>query len=142
MRNYELRNAPVYFYRMPVLERIRKATWSKYFTWGLLLGFLNLSIDPPDREAPGQREDTTINEIESLVELIAEQWLGIDDFLPEHDESDDSGFLKKGLGYRCTRHVALISKPAENWCVVTTYLFADRFTAQYEPEPRVPPPWA
>lgn len=127
---------------MPVLERIRKARWSKYFTWGLLFGLLNLSIDPPDREAPGQPEDISINDIESFVELIAEQWLGIEDFLPEHDESDDSGFAKGLKDYRCTRHEVALFAPGEKCLVRLIYPFSDQFTAQYEPEPRVPPPWA
>lgn len=127
---------------MSVFESLRSAACFRLLTWSLLLGFLNLSIDPPDREAPGQREDTTINEIESFVELIAEYWFGLVDFLPEHDETDDNGFAKKGADYRCTRHAALVSNPTEVCCVVVTYPFADHFTAQYEPEPRVPPPWA
>ena len=111
--------------------------------WGVLaLVLLNLSIDPPDKEAPGQQEDLSVNEIESIVELVAEQWLGLEDFLPEHDESDDSGFAKKGLDYRCTRMLALLDMPTDQRVTVITYPFSEHFTAQYKPEPRVPPPWA
>jgi len=111
--------------------------------WGsLCVILLNVSIDPPDREAPGQQEDTSINEIESLVELVAEEWLGIENFLPEHDESDENGFAKKGLDYRCTRILALLDTPNDHLVTVITYPFAEQFTVQYEPEPRVPPPWA
>lgn len=102
----------------------------------------NLSIDAPDRETPGQPEDLSINDIESIVELVAEQLLGIENFLPEHDESDDSGFAKKGLDYRCTRDVNLLAVPEQCAFAVITYPFSEQFTVQSKPEPRVPPPWA
>jgi len=103
---------------------------------------LNLSIDPPDREAMGMLEDTSVNEIESFVELVAEQWLGIEDFLPEHDESDDTGSVKKGLEFAGTRYTISLDKVDKERHLLISYPFADHFTAQYEPEPRVPPPWA
>lgn len=127
---------------MPRPQHYRTGVWSRALAWCLLIGLLNISIDPPDREARGVAEDTSINEIESVVELVTEELLGMDDFLPEHDESDESGFAKKGMDYRCTRYAALVSKPDDARCVVLSYPFADHFTAQYEPEPRVPPPWA
>jgi len=102
----------------------------------------NLSIDPPDRESPGMPEDLSVNEIESFVELVAEQWLAIEDFLPEHNESDDSGFAKKGFDYRFARSRNLLAVPEQRAVAVITYPFSERFTVQYKPEPRVPPPWA
>lgn len=103
---------------------------------------LNLSIDPPDREALGMLEDTSVNEIESFVELVAEGWLGVEDFLPEHDESDDAGSVKKGLEFPGTRYTLSLDKDSKERFLLISYPFADHFTAQYEPEPRVPPPWA
>ena len=111
-------------------------------TWVVLLMLLNLSIDPPDSEAPGQEEDISVNEIESVVELVAEQWLGLEDFLPEGDESDDSGFAKKLVEYRCTTGLVDLLTPQAMKGMALTYPFAEQFTVQYEPEPRVPPPWA
>jgi len=127
---------------MNSMEAIRE---SKAIRWMVLLMagiILNLSIDPPDREAPGVAEDPTINDIESIVELVAEQLLGIENFLPENDESDDSGFAKKALDHRCTPILALLDMPHDRQVMVITYPFAEQFTVQYEPEPRVPPPWA
>jgi hypothetical protein len=102
----------------------------------------NLSIDPPDREANGVAEDLSQNDIESIVELVAEQWLCIEDFLPEHDESDETGFAKKTTDYRCTRSFVSFMVPDSQAIEVVNYPFADQFTAQLEPVPRVPPPWS
>ena len=127
---------------MNTLSHLRE---SKAVRWMVLLMagvIFNLSIDPPDREANGVAEDLSQNDIESIVELVAEQWLGIEDFLPEHDESDETGFAKKTTDYRCTRAGVAFMVPDRPAEAVVGYPFADHFTAQYEPEPRVPPPWA
>jgi hypothetical protein len=108
----------------------------------LLLGLLNLSIDPPDRESRGMAEDTSFNDIESIAELVGEQWMGIIDIFPEHDEPDEEGgFAKQLVEYRCTQTqvTVRISNAAAG---AMNYPFAENFTVQYEPEPRVPPPWA
>lgn len=55
---------------------------------------INVSIDAPDGyvtpSTSGEyREDLSVNEIESLGELILEEWFGIQNAVPEHDESDE-----------------------------------------------------
>lgn len=124
------------------MHHLRNNTASRWLVLFVVAVIFNLSIDPPDREAPGMPEDLSVNEIESFVELVAEQWLAIEDFLPEHDESDDSGFAKKGFDYRCTRTANLLALPELRTVAVINYPFSEHFTVQYEPEPRVPPPWA
>lgn len=54
----------------------------------LFLHFLNISIDPTDQTPYYLPEDLSINEIESITELITEDLLGLDDFFGESDEED------------------------------------------------------
>ncbi len=55
----------------------------------LALHFFNLSIDPPDPHPNSVPEDLSINEMESIVELIMEGLFGLDDLIEEHDDNDD-----------------------------------------------------
>lgn len=55
----------------------------------LLLHFLDTSIDPVDPAPPFVPENLAINEIESIRELVAEVFLGLDDFYEERDEGDE-----------------------------------------------------
>ncbi|WP_097127479.1 hypothetical protein [Spirosoma fluviale] len=55
---------------------------------------INVSIDAPDGYVSANsygeyREDLSVNEIESLGELILENVFGIHDAVPEHDESNE-----------------------------------------------------
>jgi hypothetical protein len=58
------------------------------FWFVLALHILNISIDTPDAGPDSVPEDLSFNDIESFAELVLENWLGIKDALPEHDESD------------------------------------------------------
>ena len=55
--------------------------------WGLHI--LNFSIDPPDILSDSVPEDLSYNEIESVVELVLEEGLGIENAIPESDEVDN-----------------------------------------------------
>ncbi|MFD1141002.1 hypothetical protein ACFQ4C_07775 [Larkinella insperata] len=82
-----------------------KHTYSSLFhrLFCLLMAFyvINLSIDAPDYsrvDVYGQyHDDLTINEIESVGELVLEKWLGLTDVIPEHDEPDEDGTLTKSF---------------------------------------------
>ncbi|WP_143092726.1 hypothetical protein [Arsenicibacter rosenii] len=60
----------------------------------MALHVINVSIDAPDYNTPNGtmgvlREDLSVNEIESLGELVLEEWLGFTDAFPEHDDAED-----------------------------------------------------
>lgn len=64
---------------------------SRLVCWILLLQMINISIDPPDlkklKVAPiSHKEDLSINDIESVYELISEGVFEND--VPENDDSD------------------------------------------------------
>jgi hypothetical protein len=59
---------------------------------------INISIDAPDNYRPqtiqsGLQKDLSVNEIESLGELILEDWLGFTDVFPEHDKANKESHL-------------------------------------------------
>lgn len=47
-----------------------------------------MSIDPKDVQPAWMQEDLTLNEIESIIELVSEDILGFSDAIPEHEEAD------------------------------------------------------
>jgi hypothetical protein len=70
--------------------------------WLLLaLHIFNCSIDAPDGQPAGEPEDLSVNDIESVLELVLEKALLIENAISEYDEhdADDEGgiSLKKGV---------------------------------------------
>lgn len=49
---------------------------------------LNCSIDAPDGLPGFKAEDLSINEMESISEVVLEKCLGFEKAVPEHDEND------------------------------------------------------
>lgn len=68
--------------------------WRQLFCLLMAFYVINVSIDAPDGyvtpSAFGEyQEDLSINEIESIGELLLEEIFGIQDAFPEHDEPED-----------------------------------------------------
>ncbi len=66
----------------------------------LMLAIINIAIDPPDLlknidNDLALEEDLSINEIESVIELVVEQGLDIQNAIPESDDNDSEDFCKK-----------------------------------------------
>jgi len=60
------------------------------FIWALMaIHILNCSIDAPDSFSDEVTEDLTLNDIESISELVLENILGLDNLIKEHDEQDN-----------------------------------------------------
>lgn len=71
-----------------MLSRIRNSRINQAL-WGLLgIFLLNISVDTADFTPSGQPEDLTINDQESIVEIMVEKVLGYENAIPEHDEHD------------------------------------------------------
>ncbi|MCC5613396.1 hypothetical protein LC612_43650 [Nostoc sp. CHAB 5834] len=69
--------------------------WHRLFCLLMAFYVINVSIDAPDGyvlpNATGElREDLSVNEIESLGELLFEHGFGWKDAVPEHDEADEA----------------------------------------------------
>ena len=57
--------------------------------WGLMgVYLLNISVDTADPAAEFMHEDLSINDQESIVEIIVEQVLGYEDAFREYDDND------------------------------------------------------
>lgn len=66
------------------------------FLWGILaLHFLNVSIDTPDRNPEYISENLSINDQESIIELIVEKVIGIENAFAEYDDTDHEEHTKK-----------------------------------------------
>ena len=75
-------------------KRKHSAVWHRLFCLLMAFYVINVSIDAPDGYVSANRygeyqEDLSVNEIESLGELILESVFGIHDAVPEHDESNE-----------------------------------------------------
>lgn len=84
------------------MQSIRQNILLKYLWIGLALFILNVSIDAPDAFGDEVAEDLSFNDIESISELILEDFLGIYNACPEHDENDleDEGGLCKKFDFK------------------------------------------
>ena len=81
----------------PMKKRSVKDLIVTCVAWVLLIQLINISIDPiaPISDKLGRlafEEDLSVNDIESIYELVSEQYLGID--VPEQDEDDENGFVE------------------------------------------------
>jgi hypothetical protein len=54
---------------------------------------LNVCVDMPDAAPDYVPEDLTVNDIETVVELVLEKALDIDNAIEEQDEADDTNAL-------------------------------------------------
>ena len=67
----------------------------RLFCWLMALHIINISVDVPEHFSPrmlqhAQKQDLSVNKIESIGELVLEHWLGFVNAIPEQDESDES----------------------------------------------------
>jgi hypothetical protein len=70
------------------VSQLRKTEFFRFLCVALAVYLLNISIDPRDITTTWQKEDLRINEIESIIELVAEEMLDNDDVIPEHEDPD------------------------------------------------------
>lgn len=64
--------------------------------WVLMgLYIFNLSADTPDPESPHIAEDLSINDQESMVEVLVESVLGFEDTFEEYEDPDGDDHNKK-----------------------------------------------
>lgn len=78
-----------------MIRQIRNSVFIKIL-WGLLgLYLLNISVDVADPNSENIPEDLTINDQESIIEIIVEQILGYEDAFKEYDDADNEGQNRK-----------------------------------------------
>src|ERR1035437_7142030 len=69
---------------------IRTTFFGKIICFLFALHILNVSVDPPDPDPEWVPEDLSVNEMESISEIICEQILHIDNAFPEQDDQDNA----------------------------------------------------
>lgn len=78
-----------------MLNQIRNSVFTKIL-WGLMgLFLLNISVDMEDPNPIYIPEDLSINDQESIIEIVVEQVLGFDDVFKEYDDNDTEDHNKK-----------------------------------------------
>ncbi|MBU2018303.1 MAG: hypothetical protein KJ941_01545 [Bacteroidetes bacterium] len=78
-----------------MLIQIRNCVFTKIL-WGLLgLFLLNISVDTTDYNRNNTPEDLSINNQESIIEMVVEQVLGYVDAFKEFDDQDPEDPNKK-----------------------------------------------
>lgn len=112
----------------------------------IALNILNCSVDTPDAQPENVVEDLTVNDMESIVEVLLEEVVGIDNAIAEHDEPDDDNTgnfsIKKSVDFSCHQSkvkpiLAITSTHLDNH-----YLFQEQYSEQFHPEIVPPPPKA
>ncbi|AEV31791.1 hypothetical protein Oweho_0778 [Owenweeksia hongkongensis DSM 17368] len=73
-----------------MINSIRNSVYLKVI-WGFLgLFLLNISVDSVDLNPQHISEDLTINDQESIIEIIIEKLLGFENFVSEYDDVDSN----------------------------------------------------
>lgn len=108
--------------------------------WMLLLQVINLSIDPVDPVSykvgrMSLQENFHANDIESIYELICEQFMGMD--VPEHDEEDLNGFLSLFMLYFTPTSIENQTPPV---ALTLRYFFIESTLQSVTPDFISPPP--
>lgn len=90
----------------------RNNSFTNWMAMALAAFLTNVSVDPPDQFRFKMKEDLTINEIESIVELTFETIFGIEDFVPEGDDADQKSNIQIGSFVFKSGRIDLISSQA------------------------------
>jgi uncharacterized protein YlzI (FlbEa/FlbD family) len=78
-----------------VLNQIRNSVFTKIL-WGLMgLYLLNISVDTADPNPEHLTENLSINDQESIVEIVVEKILGYENAIKEYDDHDTEDHNKK-----------------------------------------------
>lgn len=115
----------------------------------MALHVINMSVDAPDGYAVAgrgeQREDLSVNDIESLSELVLEECFGIVNAVPERDEPDgNSSLTELEEEYIVTQSLVLTPFSAPAHFLVVTELLSIQPTQVPTPVVEIvapPPRW-
>ncbi|MCU0421430.1 MAG: hypothetical protein MUC81_01370 [Bacteroidia bacterium] len=127
------------------MKIIREHIVFRLFWLIMSLHIFNCSVDNPDHKPDSVPEDLTYNDLESVVEVVLEQVLEINNAIAEYDESDaddsNNGLsIKKGIDFSYMDNTL---KFPINQLVFIAYkqsYYRDNFLTQYHPELTPPPP--
>lgn len=107
-----------------MLEKIRTHQFVRYFLGIIVLLILNSSVDTPDVNNYGVAENLTINDQETIIELILEKVLLIEDAFIEVDDTESEDEQK---GKSMEHYYWLFSQESEFFQISTTFKLRDEF---------------
>lgn len=84
----------------------------------MALHILNCSIDAPDKLPDYIPENLNVNDIESISELVLEQFLGLENAVEEHDEPDSTD----GLSFEIAK-IVLYYQPIFSFLIPQKVIF-------------------
>ena len=126
------------------MKFLREPIAFKIFWLAMALLIFNCSVDTPDPQPENVPEDLSYNDMESIVEIVLEQVLDIDNAIAEKDDPDtdgDNGLnLKRGLDF--SYHQSFIKTPLFNSSIAVCKhaLYKEQYSEQFHPELIPPPP--
>lgn len=77
------------------MNYLRNSFFVRFF-WGFIgLYLLNISVDSTDITSIYIPEDLSVNDQESIIEIVIEKVLGFENLIEEHDDNDTKDLNKK-----------------------------------------------
>ena len=115
--------------------------------WVLMaIHIVNLSVDTRDARPDYVPEDLSVNDLESIAEILLEQVLDINNAVSEHDENDseDGGSLeiKKEILFCHKFRFDCIPNFQYNLKLLYSNPYKEQFSSQFHPDIVPPPPKA
>jgi len=109
----------------------------------MALHIINCCVDTPDLQPDGEPEDLSINDPESVIEIVLENVFHIENAIPEHDEPDNEGLAIVKVMFNHyvppVQPVNIIQTNADTY-ILPVYTIS--FDSQFFPEINPPPPKA
>ncbi len=111
--------------------------------WGFIALFiLNCSADSPDAYAEYLPDSITLNDQDTILEIIIEKLMGFDDLIPENNTDNDTGYSgKKVFEINCFT-IPLAVLTAQNFYLYKKHNFFWKINGHVKPvfEIHSPPP--
>jgi hypothetical protein len=124
------------------MKHLRQHIIFRYLWLVVALNILNFSIDAPDPHIQSVQEDLSINDMESIVEIVLEKMLGLDDALAENDEqeNENSFQFKQHLDYFVLSYIIIPQKIKIIPQIEKTTSYKPYFLLSFYPDICPPPP--
>ena len=128
------------------MQAFRQHIVFRLFWLFMAVHIFNCSVDTPDAKPDYVPEDLTYNDMESVVEIVLENLLDIEDAIAEHDENDteegNSFNLKKDFSFHNRSKVENINFFDNGLYITVSTDYKEQFSSQFHPEIVPPPPKA
>lgn len=127
-----------------LMELLRKQKILNFIWLFTALHILNFSVDSPDPQPGHIPEDLNYNDMESIIEVVLEQFFEFNNVIAEHDENDtdESGGLsiKKSVEFYCYQKSISFFSALNIKSRYKHGQYIDQYSEQFHPEIVPPPP--